>query len=153
MKSRVITLQQEIYQIIRKCEACNVAMVDMENRPYLVPMNFGYNEGFIYLHSSQKGKKIEILREHNRVCVSFSTDHELRWQSEGMACSYGMKYRSVLAHGHVEFIEDDEEKVKALDIIMSQYTDRAFKYNPPSLREVCVFRVVVEKLEGKVYGY
>jgi uncharacterized protein len=153
MKSRVITLQQEIEQIIRNCEACNVAMVDIENRPYLVPMNFGYSEGFIYLHSSQKGRKIEILRKNNCVCVSFSTDHQLRWQSEGVACSYGMKYRSVLAHGHVEFIEDSEDKVKALDVIMSQYTDQEFNYGAPSILEVCVFKVVVEKLEGRVYGY
>jgi uncharacterized protein len=153
MKSRVITLQQEIEQIIRNCEACYVAMVDADHIPYVVPMNFGYKEGVIYLHSAQTGKKIHILKRNNRVCISFSTDHQLRWQSEGVACSYGMKYRSVLAHGHVEFIEDDDEKVKALDIIMSQYSDRAFKYSAPSIREVCVFRVVVEKMEGRAYGY
>ncbi|MFU8842724.1 MAG: pyridoxamine 5'-phosphate oxidase family protein [Bacteroidales bacterium] len=153
MKNRTITLDSEIERIIRHCDACNVAMVDAQNQPYVVPMNFGYTSGFIYLHSSQTGKKIAVLRNNNRVCVSFSTDHQLRWQNEGVACSYGMKYRSVLATGYVEFIEDDEEKRKGLDIIMSQYTDRKFKYSPPSIKEVCVFRVVVEKLEGRAYGY
>jgi uncharacterized protein len=153
MKNRTITLDSEIESIIRKCDACNVAMTDTDQKPYVVPMNFGYGDGFIYLHSSQKGRKIDILRQNNLVCVSFSTDHQLRWQNEGVACSYGMKYRSVLAHGHVEFIEDYDEKVKGLNIIMSQYSGREFKYNAPAVNDVCVFRVVVEKLEGRAYGY
>ena len=153
MKNRVVTLKDEIERIIASCDVCNLAMVDPEGRPYVIPMNFGYKDDVIYLHSAQKGRKIDIIRKNNRVSVSFSADHELRWQSENVACSYSMKYRSVLAHGHVEFVEDMEEKAKCLNVIMKQYTDREFTYNDPALRDVMVFRVVVEKMEGRAYGY
>lgn len=153
MKPREVTHLQTLHDTALKSVACYLAMVDDNEVPYVLPMNFGLHEGIIYLHSAQTGKKITILRKRPQVCVSFSSDHELRWQSEGVACSYGMKYRSVLAHGKVEFIEDFDEKVKALNIIMQHYTGKDFTYNDPSIREVLVWRVVVEKWEGRNYGY
>jgi len=153
MKSREVTHLQTLHDTALKSLACYLAMVDDNDVPYVLPMNFGLHEGNIYLHSAQTGKKISILRKRPQVCVSFSTDHELRYQSEQVACSYGMKYRSVLAHGKVEFIEDFDEKVKALNIIMQHYTGKDFKYSDPSIHEVLVWRVVVEKWEGRNYGY
>jgi nitroimidazol reductase NimA-like FMN-containing flavoprotein (pyridoxamine 5'-phosphate oxidase superfamily) len=128
-------------------------MVDPDGMPYVLPFNFGYDDGVIYLHSSQHGKKIDILKKNNHVSVAFSTDLELRFQSEDVACSYTMKYRSVLASGKVEFIEDPEQKVQALNIIMKQYSPKEFVFNPPSIAEVCCWKVKVEKIEGRVYGY
>mgnify|MGYP001001334860 CR=1 FL=1 len=64
-----------------------------------------------------------------------------------------MKYRSVIAYGKVEFIIDPVAKIDALNVIMKNYTDRKFKYNDPAIRDVNVFKVNVEKLEGRVYGY
>lgn len=153
MKNRVITLKEEIERIILSCEVCNLAMVDQENKPYVIPMNFGYKQDVIYLHSSQNGKKVDILKNNPKVAVSFSTGHELRWQSEKVACSYSMKYKSVLASGNVEFVEDREEKIAALDVIMENYAKQSFKYSEPSLKEVLVFKVLVNKLEGRAYGY
>jgi nitroimidazol reductase NimA-like FMN-containing flavoprotein (pyridoxamine 5'-phosphate oxidase superfamily) len=153
MKNKKVESNEEIANIIGKCLFCNVAMVDEKNHPYLIPMNFGYKENTIYLHSAKTGRKIDVLKMNNKVCVSFSTDHELRWQSEKMACSYSMKYRSVLAFGYVEFIEEPEKKIEALNCIMRHYTNEDFTYSEPSVREVAVYKVVIEKLEGRVYGY
>ena len=153
MKNRVISLKEEIERIIGQCDVCNLAMTDLDNHPYVIPMNFGYAGDTVYLHSAQTGRKIDILRKNKRVCISFSTDHELRWQSEKVACSYSMRYRSVLAYGDVEFVEDHQDKIAALNVIMKNYTDREFKYNEPSLRDVAVFKVLVDQLEGRAYGY
>ncbi len=153
MKNKVIASREEIEKIIRKCQFCNVAMVDESNRPYVIPMNFGYRDNCVYLHSSKTGKKITLLKNNGNVCLSFSTDHLLRWQSEEVACSYSMKYRSVLVYGKVEFIEEPERKIEALNCIMHQYTGKEFTYNDPAVREVAVYKVVIEKMDGRVYGY
>jgi uncharacterized protein len=153
MKNKVVDSIEEIEKIISKCQFCNVSMVDENNHPYVVPMNFGYCKGIFYLHSSKIGKKMDILKVHGKVCLSLSTDHELRWQSEEVACSYSMKYRSVLVYGRVEFIEEPEEKIKALNCIMQHYTSLDFRYSEPSVREVAVYRIVVDKMDGRVYGY
>ena len=153
MHHRFITDQNEIDEIKNKCEVCYVSMIDSNNRPYVLPFNFGYNNGVVYLHSSKKGLKIDILKSNPSVCIAFSTDHQLRFQSEQMACSYSMKYRSVLAFGKVEFIDDIDQKVEFLNVVMSHYTDKDFTYSTPSLREVCTYKVNVEKFTAKVYGY
>lgn len=153
MKPRMLTNPQEVLDTADKCEICFVSMVDNEGMPYMVPMNFGLKEGVIFLHSAQTGRKIDILKNNPNVCVGFTTDHKLRWQSEGVACSYSMKYRSIRAYGTVRFIENEDEKIAALNVIMQKYTGKDFTYNTPSIREVLCWCVDVKNWEGKVYGY
>ncbi len=153
MRARAIIDKSELTDVIRRPTFCHLAMTDSEGKPYVLPMNFGFRDGVIYLHGSAHGRKIRILKEHPEVCINFTTDHLLRYQSEQVACSWSMKYRSVLCYGRVEFIDDPEGKSTALDIIMGQYSDRPFKYNPPAIREVCVWKVPVARMEGRAYGY
>jgi uncharacterized protein len=153
MKPRMLTSIEAILENADKSDICFVSMVDSEGMPYLVPMNFGLYNSEIYLHSAQTGRKIDILKNHPQVCVCFTSDHHLRWQNESVACSYSMKYRSIRAFGEVEFIEDAKKKVEALNIVMRKYTGKDFKYNEPSIREVCCWKVMVKQWEGRVYGY
>lgn len=153
MANRMTSDRKIIQKIIDKCEACYVGMVDQQGKPYVLPFNFGYEEGIIFLHSAQQGKKIDILKNNPDVCVSFSTDHQLFHRHEPVACSYGMKYRSVLAFGKVVFIEEYDEKVRVLNIIMQKYAGRTFDYNPPAVNNVSVYKVVVDTYEGKESGY
>jgi uncharacterized protein len=153
MRNRKLDKPEEIIEIINKCQVCHVSMVDAKGKPYVIPMNFGFENDVVYLHSAKSGKKIDILKTNPEVCINFTTDHLLRYQDENVACSWSMKYRSVLVFGKVEFIEDDQEKTTHLDRVMRNYTPKEFKYNSPSIREVCCWKVVVEKYEGRVFGY
>ena len=153
MRSRSIAQDSEIIEIIRSCLFCHIAMVDSGGRPYVIPMNFGFHDNIIYMHGARMGKKISILSQNPDVCVNFSTDHALRYQNEDVACSWSMKYRSVLAYGQAEFISDPDEKTAALHIIMNHYSDKSFKFNPPSVREVSVWKIRVTKTEGRAFGY
>jgi nitroimidazol reductase NimA-like FMN-containing flavoprotein (pyridoxamine 5'-phosphate oxidase superfamily) len=128
-------------------------MVDPEGKPYVIPMNFGYDGEYIYFHGSATGKKADVLRNNQSVCISFSTDHELRYVNEGVACSWSMRYRSVIAYGTAEFVDDPEDKTLCLNKVMAHYTDRPFTFSAPSIKEVMVFKVRVEKMDGRVYGY
>jgi len=153
MRARVITEQKEFAEIIRRCQYCHLAMTDAEGKPYVIPMNFGFKDNVIYLHGRQHGKKIDILKLHPDVCINFSTDHLLRYQDEQVACSWSMKFRSVLCYGKAEFLDEPEEKIAAMQVVMAHYSGGEFKFNPPSIREVCVWKVNVLKYEGRTYGY
>lgn len=153
MKNKTISAKQDLEAIIRRCQFCNIAMIDTEGKPYVIPMNYGYRDDVFYFHGAKKGKKADALRMNAEVCISISTDHELRYVNEEVACSWSMRYRSVIAYGKAEFVEEPEEKTRCLDIIMAQYTERGFSYSDPAVRDVMVFRVRVEKMEGRSYGY
>jgi len=154
MKNRSIGHISGIISIINKCDVCYMGMIDQNNMPYVLPFNFGFDgEKNIYLHSAQTGKKMDILDNNPNVCVVFSTDHQLRYRDEEVACSWSMKYRSVLAYGKVVFIEERDEKVKALNCIMKNYSDKAYSYNEPAIKGVKTFKVVVDRFEGRAFGY
>ena len=153
MRARAITEKKDFVEIIQHCLWCHLAMTGLDNKPYVIPMNFGFKDDVIYLHGAQHGKKIDILRQHPEVCINFTTDQILRYQNEQVACSWSMKYRSVLCYGKAEFIDDPDEKIAAMHLVMAQYTKGEFKFNPPAIREVNVFKINVEKYEGRTYGF
>ena len=152
MKTLEHTSLEDIEAIIRKCDICFVGMADAEGTPYVLPMNFGYSDGCIYLHSALEGRSISILKKNPKVCITFSTDHELVFQSPEVACSYRMRSKSVICWGNVRFEEDFDKKAKALDIIMKQYSDKEFRYSEPAVKNVKIWIVKVDEMTCKEFG-
>ncbi len=152
MKTLIHTDKEVIESIIRSCSICYVGLADTDGTPYVLPMNFGYEEGVIYLHSAQEGRSISILERNPKVCITFSTDHELVFQHVQVACSYRMRSKSVICWGKVAYEEDFNEKVKALDIIMKQYSDRTFQYGKPAVINVKIWKVAIEDISCKEFG-
>lgn len=152
-RTKTIADRKVIDQIIHRCDTCYVAMADKQGKPYVLPFNFGYEEGVLYLHSAREGKKMNILRENPQISVAFSTDHALRHSHDDVACSYGMKFRSVVLDGMIEFIDDFDRKKEVLNIIMKKYTGREFTFNAPSIHEVCVYCLRITGISGRESGY
>ena len=99
MKTLVHIDKELIEATIKKCDICYVGLADTDGTPYVLPMNFGYRDGVIYLHSAQEGRSISILERNPRVCITFSTDHDLVFQHPEVACSYRMRSKSVICWG------------------------------------------------------
>lgn len=133
-------------KIIARSQVCFLAMSD-QDIPYVVPMNFGYHEGYLYLHTGPGGKKLDILARNPEVSIAFSLDEKLHVRHETVACSYSMLYKSVVAAGKVEFVESPDEKKEILNHIMRQYTEKQdFRYNDPAVNNVVVFKVKIREI-------
>lgn len=140
-----------IESIMRKEMVCRIALSD-NNMPYIVPMNFGYKNNSLYLHSAKEGKKIEIIKNNNNVCFEIDTDHELIKSEK--ACSWGMKYRSVIGFGKAHLIDNSEEKRRALDIIMEHYSSKSsYDYLEKEIDNVAIIKIEIESIIGKELGY
>ena len=116
MKTVIIEDKQRIESIILHCDACFVGITDLEGNPYVVPMNFGYENGIIYLHSGPEGSKLEMLEHNNNVCITFSVGHKLVYQHEKVACSYSM--RSILSCVITRIVSST---IPILRYVMSKY--------------------------------
>ena len=146
-KDRKITSKNDIESILNRALVARVA-VSEDNKPYVIPMNFGYQDDCLYLHSAQEGKKIEILRENNNVCFEVDYGHELLVAD--IPCNWVMKYYSVIGFGKAFFIDDLAEKRAALDIIMHKYAhESSFEYPLPNLKNTCVIKVKITAITGK----
>lgn len=52
-----------------------------DNLPYVVPMSYVYHGNAIYLHSREKGKKVEYVTENSNVCFQIDVLQKERWSS------------------------------------------------------------------------
>ncbi|MBN2516402.1 MAG: pyridoxamine 5'-phosphate oxidase family protein [Deltaproteobacteria bacterium] len=145
-----ITDTEVIDDIVNRSAVCRLALSET-NRPYIVPVCFGYRNRTLYVHSAREGKKIDILRKNNNVCVEFDVDHEL--VKADRACTWGMKYRSIICSGTASFVDDDREKREALDIIMAHYATGSFEYIDKKLTDTIVIKIEIESITGKQSGY
>ena len=135
--------------VIQQSMVCRVGLSD-GNRPYIVPLCFGYEDGFLYFHAAHEGRKIEIIKKNNCVCFEFEANAEI--VEEQQACDWSMRYQSVIGFGTAVFLDDVEEKRRALQIIMRQYSNRSFSFPEHSLASTTVIRVAIESMTGKQSG-
>lgn len=148
-KERQIENRADIDAFINRSPVCRLGMVD-DDMPYIVPMSFGYDGHAFYFHSALKGRKIDVLKRNPRVCFELDESGDLIRGEK--ACSWSVLFRSVIGTGRAEFIEDDSEKRRALDVLMNHYSEEApkeFAYSDKALKAVCIFRVVIETITGK----
>ena len=137
--------------ILKEAHICRIALCH-DNKPYIVPMNFGFKDNCLYLHSATKGQKMEILSKNKNICFEVDIKNEI--VKSGNACNWGMKYYSVIGFGKAKFIEDIDKKKEALDIIMQKYSDaESFEYLKTALKKTAVIKVEINELTGKKSGY
>ena len=142
----------ELEAIIKKCNVCRIGMVDGDT-PYVLAMNFGYDDQTIWLHCSKEGKKLDILKRNNKVCIEMDTDNKLFSRHEHVACSWRFAYRSVQIQGHAILVEDYDEKIKGLNIFMKNYSDKEFEYSKPSVDNVQIIKIPFESITGRSFEY
>ena len=148
-KDREITDFNEMISIIKKCDSCVLAFHD-DDFPYIVPMNFGLsiedNQVYLYFHCANEGKKLDLIRQDNRVTFEMDCEHNFILYEERMSCTMG--YASVIGHGIMEFVSD-EDKYQALKILMKQYHAEDFKFNTDMINVTTVLRMKVLDMVAK----
>ena len=143
---REIKDREAIDAIIRQCLVCRLGLSDGEE-PYIVPLCFGYDGEALYFHSASDGRKIDILRKNSRVCFEFDIPEGMREAEEG--CRWWIKYRSVIGFGTAEIVDDQEDKKKALGIIMAQYSGRKYVFPEDAVARTAVIKVAIARITGK----
>jgi uncharacterized protein len=136
-----------IENILNTNTVCRIGFIDSKE-PYIVPMSYGYTPDYIYLHAALAGKKIDLLRENNRVC--FEVSDSIETVPTEVACGFSVLYRSVIGYGKAELVSEPDEKQQGLQIIMHQHTGKG-KWDIPSaaLKKVAVVRITIDSMTGK----
>lgn len=102
-----------------------------DGRPYLVPLAFGYDGESVYAHSGP-GRKLDLMRAEPR--VTFEVD-------EAAAPD---RWRSVIAEGEFEEIDDPAERERALRAIY-----RAPAALPDLGQQTVVYRIRLTAKSGR----
>jgi nitroimidazol reductase NimA-like FMN-containing flavoprotein (pyridoxamine 5'-phosphate oxidase superfamily) len=145
-KEKEIKEKAIIEEIIKQSQVCRLAMVD-QDKPYVVPMSFGYDGSHIYFHSAQEGRKMEVLKKNPNVCFEF--DEMIKLMKSKEACDWGVSFKSVIGEGKAVLLDDITEKTHAFGVIMAQYSKRIFEFPKESLEKTALIKVVITRLAGK----
>ena len=71
-KDKETTDPRIIDNVLSTASICRLAMVD-RGELYLIPVNYGYRDGALYVHSASAGRKIDVLCRHPRVCFEIES--------------------------------------------------------------------------------
>ena len=149
-----------IKDILENAEFGTLAIC-MDNKPYSIPLNFVEINDEIFIHGAKKGKKIEIMNKNSSASFSvvesysllpsyFSTD-------DGRASPATHMFRSIIIDGNIEFIEDYDIKVNALEMLMQKYQkEGGYKSLDNEMYKkivnaTCIYKLVCDEVSTKFY--
>ncbi len=147
-KEREITNMADIEAILKEAFVCHLGLSDGD-QPYVVPMNYGYEEGHIYLHGAAGGKKIDIIKKNNKVCFEMELFQSEIIKIGDQPCDWGTAFRSVIGFGTVTLLQTSEEKARALSIILKAHDDRSFTFPEEMLKVTAVIDITINEITGK----
>ena len=145
-----ITDAVEFEAVLKNGTYTTVALCRGEE-PYLVTMNYGYDEerNALYFHCAREGQKIDFIVANSRVCATVVEDHGYRMGE----CDHA--YRSLVIRGRMVVVEGLAEKKHALETMLFHLEDdpdvvrqRQLK-NEDAYRNVGILRLDVEHVTGK----
>lgn len=144
----VIENREEMEQILKRAEVGRLGLITDEG-PYVVPLNFVYDDGCLYFHTGLEGRKLEAIEKNPGVC--FEVDEQLEIVINEQGCLSTAYYRSVIAWGTAHLLDDTAEKMKALELLLAKYAGDHPYETPPdyALAIVTVCEIPIDKMTGK----
>ena len=107
--------------------------------PYVVPINYVFEDGSIYSHSLP-GRKIEALRAHPRACLQVDEiENDFEW-------------RSVIAYGNFEELRVPSDRRAVLSKLLARFPlltpVESVMAKDASAPDSVVFRIIVDRITG-----
>ncbi len=120
-KDRALNAIQAMH-ILEVAETGCLAMA-VENRPYVIPVNYVIWNGCIYVHTAKEGKKIEWLQQNPVVC--FNVHRMIGVKKADTYCGYGTFFESVNVEGHAKLVMQHPNKREILTTLVRKYDAKA----------------------------
>ena len=145
-KEKMIS-QEEIMEVLETAEYGVLSTVSGDGIPYGTPVNFVFMDGAIYFHCATEGHRLDNIAANDNVCFTVVDSVEL------MPEQFNTRYRSVIAFGKAEVLENEEEKKAALLGIVKKlspgFIESGMKYIDSSVNKAHVIRICVSEMTGK----
>ncbi|MDD3394382.1 MAG: pyridoxamine 5'-phosphate oxidase family protein [Anaerotignum sp.] len=146
-KDRLVS-EEKAREIIEKSEYGMLCTAGLDAVPYAVAVSHVLYENIIYFHCALVGRKLENIMENAKVCMSFVSKAEVEQEA------YTVRFESAVVEGTAKMIEDEAEKLLALQLICKRYSpdllEGHFDYIQPRLKHTGICRIEIEEVSGKV---
>jgi nitroimidazol reductase NimA-like FMN-containing flavoprotein (pyridoxamine 5'-phosphate oxidase superfamily) len=156
VKKYEIKSKHKMIEFLNGQQVGRIASLDGNGYPQVIPMNFVYHDGVIYMHSHPFGEKLDNIRRNPN--VGFEVDQHLCFLPSYYfhptdASQADTLYISVVIKGKAEIVNRIEEKAIALNALMEKYQKEgryeALDANMPLVHEVAIIRINPKDMRGK----
>lgn len=134
--------------ILRNGSSGVLALSGDGDYPYAVPLSYVYDDGAIYFHSAQSGHKLDAIARNDKASFCVIDKDQV------VPKEYTTYFRSVIAFGRIQVIEDADEKLTALKMLAAKYSpgqpqDLERDTITGSLPRVSILKLTTECVTGK----
>jgi nitroimidazol reductase NimA-like FMN-containing flavoprotein (pyridoxamine 5'-phosphate oxidase superfamily) len=156
VKKFEIKSRQKMIDFLNSQPAGRVASIDDRGYPQVIPMNFVYAAGAVYMHSHPIGEKLDNILRNPK--VGFEVDRDVCFLPSYYfhptdASQADTLYISVVIKGSASIVGDRKEKAMALNALMEKYQKEGryerLDEHTPVVHEVAVIKVVPDDMRGK----
>ncbi len=124
-------------------------------QPFVTPTNYWFDEEYeqIIFHSNRAGRLRSNLESHAQICLEVSEYGRLL--PSNAALEFSIQYRSVLVFGKIRILEENAEKRRALQGLLSKYFPgyrSGIEYRPITENELArtsVYALGIDTWSGK----
>ena len=152
----VIKSKTNIINFLNEEDTGRISSIDEHGFPQIIPMNFVFLNDSVYMHSHIRGEKIENIKRNSK--VGFEVDRNLEFLPSYFsdpedASLADTLYISVVIKGEALLVENNEEKVLALNGLMKKYQPEG-RYKPMDkdmdvLDATAVIKIIPKEMNGK----
>lgn len=140
--------EAECDALLQRAEVVRLGIADADG-PYVVPVNFGYEDGRIYVHGARDGRRIAAAAAGARVCFEADEGEIVR---ADRPCGFTARFRSVIGYGQARLLQSTEEKRRGLEAIMRHYGSTGEGMPEAKVEITSVTEIVIEGMDGKWHG-
>lgn len=151
MRHRSSYDKETVYRILDSAVICYIGYV-IDDQPYVTPTAFWREGNRVYWHGSSASRALTSQSKRIPVCLTVSHVDGLVIARSGFHSS--INYRSVMAFGHADVINDEDHKRRALDVYMDRFIPGRAASNravtAEELRATTVLSMDIEEASAKV---
>lgn len=126
--------RETMYSILDEGLICHIGFI-ANGQPVVIPTAYGRINDRLYIHGSPASRMIKTLKEGVELCVTVTLLDGLVLARS--AYHHSMNYRSVVAFGMAKLVNDEAEKLAALQAFTEHIIrDRWQEVRPPNPKEL-----------------
>lgn len=145
-KNQLLT-DEECIDILNSSTSGTLALLGDNDYPYSVPISYVYNDGKLYFHSALTGHKIDAINMHSKASFCVIA------QDKVVPEKYTTYFRSVIAFGKICVIDNDAEKLRAIEILAEKYSPQLAEGRKKEIEDnfsrMCMIELDIEHMTGK----
>ncbi len=136
--------KETVYAILDKEFICQIGFVH-EGHPIVIPTIYGRKDNSLYFHGASVTRMLQTLQKG--VSISLNVTKTKGIVLARSAFHHSLNYESVTIFGNATLVEDEKDKLEALQIISDQIIPERWKeVRSPNKKELNVTKVLQLKI-------